>query len=71
MKNEQKKEILNALVIFGTSFASKAFDPTEEQIKRINELVDMLDSTMLRKAFTEDFEDVLKVAEYYVNKEQI
>lgn len=69
MKNEQKKEILNALVIFGTSFASKAFDPTEEQIKRINELVDMLDSTML-SAITEDFEDVLKVAEYYVNKEK-
>ena len=70
MKNKQKKEILNALVIFGTSFASKAFNPTEEQIKRISELIDMLDSTVL-SAITDDFEGVLKVAEYYVNKEQI
>ena len=69
MKNEQKKEILNALVICGTSFASKAFVPTEEQIKRINELVDTLDSTVL-SAITEDFEDVLNIVEDYVNKEQ-
>lgn len=70
MKNEQKKEILNALVIFGTSFTSKAFGPTEEQTKRINELIDTLDAATL-SSITDDFEDVLKIAEDYVNKEQI